>query len=404
MSSPLAERVIAEALQHGVAFLKIAQPNDLGITGGHQKGFHVSLRAAKYFTPQAPQDGVNNAHPISITWTDGTITDSIVKWYGRETRHEYRITYFNRIRGFWAIAPERLGGVLVLIQRDVDDWLGHVLDNADDIDDVNAALGVTFDDANWAMFLGSEGVDRGRTSPSECRDVRMRSAVDAAPVGTFPSTAWMSSTARAIVEACRGDEVLSPDSALVANLGVEFDLFKGIEAREVLHRVQGGFICVDDFVKEANSVLQRRKARAGKSLESHIEAVLMREGVAFESQPVLDGTRPDFVMPSRAAYDRAVTPLNDVFVVAVKTTCKDRWRQITKEGPKASTRYLITLQHGVSSPQMREMREAGIRLVVPADRHKDFAQADRHDLLSIEQFIELLPKRATNDRTASSLF
>jgi hypothetical protein len=170
-----------------------------------------------------------------------------------------------------------------------------------------------------------------------------------------------------------------------------------------LERVQGGFFSVDEFVKEANSVLQRRKARAGKSLESHVEAVLQREGVEFESQPVLDGTRPDFVMPSRAAYERAETSLDDVFVVAVKTTCKDRWRQITKEGPKASTRYLVTLQHGISSSQMREMRDAGVRLVVPADRHKDFASADRDDLLTIEQFIQLLPKRATNDRAATSL-
>jgi type II restriction enzyme len=401
MNSSLADRVIAEATDHGLAFLKVLSPNDLGLTGAHQRGYYVGLRAAQYFTPQRPVVGVNHDHPITIEWTDGTVTQSIVKWYGRKKR-EYRITSFNRIRDFWPIAPERLGGVLVLIQRDEDDWLGHVLDDAEDIDDICAALGVTFADASWSMFLGAEGVRRGRTAPSDCHDARIREI--AAGMKGFPSTAVMSSTARDIVRACASDEAQGPDAELVSYLGVEFDLFKAIESRDVLGRVQGGFLTVDDFVQEANSVLQRRKARAGRSLESHLASVLEDHRIAFEAQPILDGTRPDFVMPSAHAYEQAEPGNDEVFVVAVKTTCKDRWRQVTKEGPRATTRYLVTLQRGISSSQMREIREAGVRLVVPADRHKDFAQEDRRDLLTLERFIELLPTKAADDGTATSLF
>ncbi|GAB3085172.1 type II restriction endonuclease [Pedococcus soli] len=401
MSSLLADRVIGEALESGVAFLKVASRNDLGLTGAHQKGFYIGVNAAAYFTPQPPERGVNHDHPINIEWSDGTVTHSIVKWYGI-AKSEYRITSFNRIHNFWAIAPERLGGVLVLIQRDVDVWLGHVLDDSDDIDEVCAALGVTFDDASWSMFLGAEGVQRNRAVPSDCHDIQIRNA--AAKAEGFPSTAVMSATARNIVHACAAGEIQPPDDLLVEYLGVEFDLFKAIEARHVLERVQGGFNSVDDFVTEANSVLQRRKSRAGKSLESHLETVLEQHGIAFEAQPRLDGTRPDFVMPSAEAYDAAAPGSEDVFVVAVKTTCKDRWRQIVSEGPKAHIRYLVTLQRGISSAQMREIREAGVRLVVPADRHKDFTEPDRRDLLTIREFIQLLPKRVAHDETAVSLF
>lgn len=401
MSSPLADRVVNEALEHGIAFLKFASPNDLGITGAHQKGFYVGIKAAPFLTPQEPVRGVNHEHPITIEWTDGTITQSKVKWYG-VAKHEYRITSFNRIHGFWAVAPERLGGLLVLIQRDEDDWLGHVLDAADDIDDVCAGLGLTFDDASWTMFLGAEGVRRDRAVPSACHDARVRES--AARVGGYPSTSWMSATAREIVSSCSGGRVAGPDETLVSYLGVEFDLFKAIEERQLLEAVQRGFLTVDDFLREANSALQRRKARAGKSLESHLESVLRDHGVAFEAQPMLGGTRPDFVMPSALAYDVEPRGSEGVFVVAVKTTCKDRWRQIMREGPKATVRYLVTMQHGISSAQMREMKDAGVRLVVPSDRHGDFAQDDRRDLMSLDQFIGLLPKRARDGGSATSLF
>jgi hypothetical protein len=404
VSSPLADRVIEEAISHGLAFLKVAQPNDLGITGGHQSGFHLSKQVAHVFTPQEPTKGVNHDHPVRIRWENGDTTDSVVKWYGRGTRSEYRLTSFNRIRSFYYLQAERLGSVLVLIQVDQDDWLGYMLETDDDIEAVLAALGLDLADATWALYAGSEPGPRDRPDPTECERREVEEFL--ARHCDFPKTTTVSAAAREAHRHCRPD-VTGTDASLLSWLRIEFDLFQALERKLVLGQVQGGFSTVDEFVREANSVLQRRKARAGHSLENHVAATLLDAEVAFEAQPSLDGTKPDFVMPSKAAYD-ALGPdggSEEVFVVAVKTTCKDRWRQVIQEGPRVDRKYLLTLQRGISSSQMKEMHDAGVQLVVPSALHADYAPVDRSRLMTVEAFVSLLPKGdADANLEASSLF
>lgn len=49
-------------------------------------------------------------------------------------------------------------------------------------------------------------------------------------------------------------------------------------------------------------------------------------------------------------------------MLAVKTTCKDRWRQILNEADKIHQVHLFTLQEGVSLAQYREMRGVGCQI------------------------------------------
>lgn len=58
-------------------------------------------------------------------------------------------------------------------------------------------------------------------------------------------------------------------------------------------------------------------------------------------------------------------------MLAVKTTCKDRWRQVLNEADKINNIHLFTLQEGVSLTQFREMQSAGVKLVVPLPLHKN---------------------------------
>ncbi|CCK00638.1 hypothetical protein BN130_3423 [Cronobacter malonaticus 507] len=74
-------------------------------------------------------------------------------------------------------------------------------------------------------------------------------------------------------------------------------------------------------------------------------------------------------------------------MLAVKTTCKDRWRQILNEADKISQVHLFTLQEGVSQAQYREMQDAGVRLVVPSSLHKKYPEAIREELLTLGEFI-----------------
>lgn len=66
-------------------------------------------------------------------------------------------------------------------------------------------------------------------------------------------------------------------------------------------------------------------------------------------------------------------------MLAVKTTCKDRWRQALNEANKINKIYLFTLQEGVSVAQFNEMRAEGVTLVVPSPLHKNIRRKSERD-------------------------
>ena len=57
MPSPVAEKAIEDAQQHGRAILKFISANDAGVTGSHQAGFYLPKSAWKMFAPFGPVKG-----------------------------------------------------------------------------------------------------------------------------------------------------------------------------------------------------------------------------------------------------------------------------------------------------------------------------------------------------------
>jgi hypothetical protein len=74
-------------------------------------------------------------------------------------------------------------------------------------------------------------------------------------------------------------------------------------------------------------------------------------------------------------------------MLATKTTCKDRWRQVLNEAARIGEKHLLTLQEGVSEPQFREMTQEGIRLVVPSGLHAKYPESVQPKIVSLEQFV-----------------
>jgi hypothetical protein len=108
----------------------------------------------------------------------------------------------------------------------------------------------------------------------------------------------------------------------------------------------------------------------------------------FSHRPTIEnGKRPDFLFPSRAAYEDQAFPASRLRMLAVKTTCRDRWRQVINEASRISNKHLLTLQKGVSEAQFREMCEAGVQLVVPMGLHDSYPPEVRPHLISFESFI-----------------
>lgn len=74
-------------------------------------------------------------------------------------------------------------------------------------------------------------------------------------------------------------------------------------------------------------------------------------------------------------------------MLAVKTTCKDRWRQILTEADRITTKHLLTLQEGVSEKQFQEMVGEGVQLVVPEPLKTSFPPSVQEHLQTLESFI-----------------
>jgi hypothetical protein len=102
---------------------------------------------------------------------------------------------------------------------------------------------------------------------------------------------------------------------------------------------------------------------------------------------VVDGTRPDIIIPGKAAYDNPRYPASRLVAVGVKTTCKDRWRQVLKEAPRVPSKHILTLQEGISGKQLAEMAQAGVTLVVPKALHSKYPKERPVRMLDLETFI-----------------
>lgn len=70
---------------------------------------------------------------------------------------------------------------------------------------------------------------------------------------------------------------LSSDKRLMKRRECEFELFRSLEQAVELPHIEAGFATVDDFVSRAQTILQRRKKRAGQSLELHAREIFIEE-------------------------------------------------------------------------------------------------------------------------------
>lgn len=107
--------------------------------------------------------------------------------------------------------------------------------------------------------------------------------------------------------------------------------------------------------------------------------------------------KPDFIFPSGEAYHDPNYDADKLIVLAAKTTCKDRWRQIINEADRVRKRnkYLFTLQQGISAQQLTEMQIEKVILIVPESHRKSFPKEFRDKILNLKQFIALVGETLT---------
>lgn len=213
----------------------------------------------------------------------------------------------------------------------------------------------------------------------------------------FPTTAAFSSAAR---DWCGPVDVANdPDRAIVAWLELEELLFYTFERHLIAERLATGFshssgVDVDGFMAFSKSVQNRRKARAGYSLENHLFFLFQKLDLTFERGATTEGKRkPDFLFPGGQAYRNPDFPVDRLTLLGAKSTCKDRWRQVLSEGARVPQKHLVTLEPGISQSQTDEMREERLQLVVPTSLFDSYQAGQRAWLMSIGGLVELVQGR-----------
>jgi hypothetical protein len=286
------------------------------------------------------------------------------------------------------LAPEATGSLVVFAfkvreELDADECRVWLCDSAEEVDHVLGVLG-DVEPGQGVLFSPT-----GRFHDPSITATGCHLGIESIPpewLETFPTGAdivgW-------VVEERQQYRGLRPDDRLLKRRTCEYEVFLSVEREHVLPRLAKGFSAVDEFVDFANAVTNRRKSRSGRSLELHLRRIFDEEGVRYSPQPQTEGTRtPDFLFPGVAEYRNEGWPRQRLRMLAAKTTCKDRWRQILNEAQRVQpVKHLFTLQEGVSSEQYREMREEGVALVVPSSNVSAFPDDVQAELATLESFI-----------------
>lgn len=382
MTDDLVVKAIDAVLKGKDSFCKFLSANDSGETGGHQSGILISLSAkAMLFTDQQMRENHILKKNGTIRWQDDYSTSCTFTWY--ESKKELRITNFGRGRS--PLRPEFTGALFVMVKDSEEDYQGFILNTDKDIQEFLDSFGLTPAETNRPIELS-------RVNP----EVKEKNAIDAFIADLtvdFPSSFDMSQAARMIqfdVYQNRRLTITDPDSALLKWTEEEYRLFRVIEHDRYGGTVSRGFATVDDFIALANQVLNRRKSRAGKSLEHHLSAIFDENRIEYTAQGVTEGNKkPDFLFPSEEAYHDMTFSIEKLCTLAAKTTCKDRWRQILNEADRLRDehKYLCTMQQGISAAQMDEMQAEKVILVVPKPYINAYPSDRRDRIWTISRFV-----------------
>jgi len=213
----------------------------------------------------------------------------------------------------------------------------------------------------------------------------------------FPPTSELSEFARAALPDV--DPIARPDDAIVAWMDHEEVLFRYLEREIISERLRAGFvnskdIDVDGFISFSLSVQNRRKSRAGLALAHHVEAILSAHGLRFSREAKTEKRNgPDFLFPGELEYHSAEFNVTLLSMLGVKTTCKDRWRQVLAEANKIENKHLFTLEAGISPVQTNEMIRERLQLVIPQSLFDSYTERQRSWLMNLAGFIELVRYR-----------
>lgn len=204
--------------------------------------------------------------------------------------------------------------------------------------------------------------------------------------GSFPTTREFSAFARKTLVDIHPQD--GHDEVLMAWVEREEILFRTLEKHIIGERLSQGFNDdVDGFISFSLSVQNRRKSRAGLSLENHLEILFQECGIKYSRTPVTENkSKPDFIFPGQAEYHSPAFNEDKLTMLGVKSSCKDRWRQVLAEADRIKRKHLLTLEAAISKSQTDEMESKQLQLVLPKELHESYLPKQQSWLMSVSDF------------------
>lgn len=342
---------------------------------------------------------------------DGSIieADGAVTWYDARANHPDRTEYRLYYSANDALSTASTGDLVVICKRPSDDlfiivapagstseqqllWLFGLKEpgNRFTIRD----LSETNQEVNFAgkHIIGMLGIEVPDVAPDYLEELVRRFGKG------FPETKSFSDFARSTVKNVSAEE--DPDQTLIAWLEKEEVLFKTLERYVVQQKLKEGFgddgTDVDDFVSFSLSVQNRRKSRAGHAFENHLLKLFQMHQLRYSRGARTErNNKPDFLFPGIREYRSASFASDRLLMLGVKTSVKDRWRQVLSEADRIGTKHLITLQPAISKNQTDEMKAQQVQLVVPSPILVTFGPNQQKDLITVKDFIALVKEKQT---------
>lgn len=143
--------------------------------------------------------------------------------------------------------------------------------------------------------------------------------------------------------------------------------------------------------KQYLSLRQSRLSRAGLSLENHISFELDLFNLSYSVRKFCgEGHgRPDLLFPGIKEYKDENFPADQLIMVEVKRTTKERWREILKTAPRAEKRFMMLVEEGVSKALLEELSGHGFGIVIPTPLQTHYPTVKRLKVYSFQQFLDV---------------
>jgi hypothetical protein len=352
--------------------------------------------------------------PTRFVWlgeeNEGLSDDSLVTWYDSRENHPTRSEYRLYFRSNSVMELARAGDLLVVTKRPSGEIMVIVVSAGSTVENqllwlfnVPIQIGTGFE---YRVFRESEDIEVDFAARYILDELGIEIEEPEAEKldtllerfgGVFPKTSIFSTFVRETIPEV--NPLDGSDIALMAWMEQEEKLFRRLERHVVSDRLKSGFsddsgADVDGFISFSLSVQNRRKSRTGYAFENHLEEIFRICGVAYDREAITEHkTKPDFLFPGSIAYHDTEFPSHLLTMLGVKTTCKDRWRQVLSEAARIQKKHLITLEPSISENQTNEMAANNLQLVIPRELHETYKENQRDWLIGLGDFIELVRKK-----------